>query len=238
MERLDKLLAATGRWSRKEVKELVRQGRVVAAGRTVLRPEEKYELTDDILVDGESVRCERFTYIMMHKPGGVLSATEDRRQGTVLDLLPEPYQKQGLFPVGRLDKDTEGLLLLTNDGELAHRLLAPKSHVDKVYLARTEGRVDGADVQAFRQGMTLGDGLVCLPAGLEPLEDGSSCLVTLREGKFHQVKRMLAHRGKPVTYLKRLSMGSLKLDEGLPAGGWRELTGEEVAGLRRDVVEQ
>ena len=237
MERLDKLLAATGRWSRKEVKELVRQGRVTVAGRAVPRPEEKYELTDDILVDGESVRCERFTYIMLHKPDGLLSATEDRRQQTVLDLLPEPYQKRGLFPVGRLDKDTEGLLLLTNDGELAHRLLAPKSHVDKVYFARVEGRVDETDVLAFRQGITLGDGLECLPAGLEPLEDGGSCLVTLREGKFHQVKRMLAHRGKPVVYLKRLSMGSLRLDESLPKGGWRELTREELNGLRRDVGE-
>lgn len=235
MERLDKILAATGRWSRREVKELVRQGRVAAAGRTVLRPEEKYELADDIRVDGESVRCERFTYIMMHKPGGLLSATEDKRQRTVLDLLPEHYQKQGMFPVGRLDKDTEGLLLLTNDGELAHRLLAPKSHVDKVYLARVEGRVQGRDVLAFEQGMTLDDGLECLSAGLEPLEDGSACLVTLREGKFHQVKRMLAHCGKPVVYLKRLSMGSLKLDESLPMGGWRELTQEELAGLRSDV---
>jgi len=237
MERLDKLLAATGRWSRKEVKELVRQGRVMACGRAVLRPEEKYEPTDDILVDGKSVRCERFTYVMLHKPGGLLSATEDKCQHTVLDLLPEHYRKQGLFPVGRLDKDTEGLLLLTNDGELAHRLLAPKSHVDKVYFARVEGRVDGRDVQAFRQGITLGDGLECLPAELKPLEDGSACLVTLREGKFHQVKRMLAHCGKPVVYLKRLSMGSMKLDPSLPEGGWRELTQAEVTGLREDVGE-
>ncbi len=237
MERLDKILAATGRWSRKEVKELVRQGRVTVCGRTVLRPEEKYELADDILVDGQNVRCERLTYIMLHKPGGLLSATEDKHQRTVLDLLPEHYRKQGLFPVGRLDKDTEGLLLLTNDGELAHRLLAPKSHVDKVYFARVEGRVDEQDVQAFRQGITLGDGLECLPAELEPLEDGSTCLVTVREGKFHQVKRMLAYRGKPVTYLKRLSMGSLKLDDSLPEGAWRELTQTELTGLREDVGE-
>ena len=137
--------------------------------------------------------------------------------------------------MGRLDKDTEGLLLLTNDGELAHRLLAPKSHVDKVYLARVDGRVDEEDVQAFRQGLTLGDGLECMPAGLEPLGDGSSCLVTLREGKFHQVKRMLAYRGKPVEYLKRLSMGSIQLDESLEDGQWRELTAEEVRGLQEGV---
>lgn len=235
MERLDKLLAATGRWSRKEVKELVRQGRVTAAGHCVARPEEKYDLSADIRVDGEPVCCQKYTYLMMNKPGGLLSATEDKRQKTVLDLLPEHYQKQGLFPVGRLDKDTEGLLLLTNDGDLAHRLLAPKSHVDKVYLARVDGRVDTADVKAFADGMVLDDGLRCMPAGLEPLEDESTCLVTLREGKFHQVKRMLAQRGKPVEYLKRLSMGTLTLDEELTSGQWRELTAEEVAGLQGEV---
>ena len=232
MERLDKLLASTGRWSRKEVKELVRQGRVQAAGRTVLRPEEKCAEGDAILVDGQRVDCGGFTYLMLHKPGGLLSATEDRRQRTVLDLLSEPYRRQGLFPVGRLDKDTEGLLLLTNDGELAHRLLAPKSHVDKVYLARVDGRVDEADVRAFAQGLTLDDGLECMSAGLQPLEDGSACLVTLREGKFHQVKRMLASRGKPVTYLKRLAMGPLELDESLAPGQWRALTGQELQALR------
>lgn len=232
MERLDKLLAATGRWSRREVKELVRQGRVVARGQTVSRPEEKYDLTDEICVDDQPVCCQRYTYLMMNKPGGLLSATEDKRQRTVLDLLPEHHQRQGLFPVGRLDKDTEGLLLLTNDGELAHRLLAPKSHVDKVYLARVEGYVEQADVIAFEQGLTLDDGLECMPAGLEPLGDGSACLVTLREGKFHQVKRMLAQRGKPVKYLKRLSMGKVKLDEGLACGQWRELTREELEGLQ------
>ena len=233
MERLDKLLAATGRWSRKEVKELVRQGRVTAAGRTVLRPEEKCELSDDIRVDGVVVCCQKYTWLMMNKPAGLLSATEDKRQRTVLELLPEQYRKQGLFPVGRLDKDTEGLLLLTNDGELAHRLLAPKSHVDKVYLARVAGRVGPEDAAAFARGMVLDDGLRCMPAKLEPLGDGSSCLVTLREGKFHQVKRMLAFRGKLVEYLKRLSMGPLKLDETLAPGRWRELTDGELEALGR-----
>lgn len=232
MERLDKLLASTGRWSRKEVKEMVRQGRVTVGEQRVLRPEEKFELNDDIRVDGQTVCCQRFTYLMMNKPDGLLSATEDKRQRTVLDLLPEQYQRQGLFPVGRLDKDTQGLLLLTNDGDLAHRLLAPKSHVDKVYLARVDGRVDEEDVRAFRQGMTLDDGLECMPAELEPLGDGSSCMITLREGKFHQVKRMLAHRGKPVIHLKRLSMGSIRLDESLADGQWRELTEEEVRALQ------
>ena len=233
MERLDKRLAATGRWSRKEVKELVRQGRVQVDGVTAARPELKCGETSDIRVDGQSVGG-GMTYLMLHKPGGLLSATEDKRQSTVLDLLPEHYQRQGLFPVGRLDKDTEGLLLLTNDGDLAHRLLAPKSHVDKVYLAHVEGKPDAADVDAFARGMTLEDGLECMPAGLEPLGEGR-CLVTLREGKFHQVKRMLAARGKPVTYLKRLSMGPLRLDEKLEIGAWRELTREELAALRTAV---
>lgn len=231
MERLDKLLAATGRWSRKEVKELVRQGRVQVQGRVALRPEEKYELDEAVVVDGEVVRCGACTYIMMNKPAGLLSATEDRNQKTVLDLLPEQYRKQGLFPVGRLDKDTLGLLLLTNDGELAHRMLAPKSHVDKVYLAHVDGKVDGQDVQAFARGLTLDDGLECMPAGLEPLEDGSRCLVTLREGKFHQVKRMLAFCGKPVVRLERLSMGPLKLDQNLEPGQWRLLTQAEIHAL-------
>ncbi|MBQ3557722.1 MAG: rRNA pseudouridine synthase [Oscillospiraceae bacterium] len=231
MERLDKLLASTGRWSRSQVKELVRQGRVRIDGQTAAKPEYKCGPEQNIEVDGVSVCLQKFVYIMMNKPAGWLSATEDKRQQTVLDLLDKPLQRRGLFPVGRLDKDTTGLLLLTDDGELAHRLLAPKSHVDKVYLARVDGRVDREDVAAFRAGITLDDGLECLPAGLEPLEDGSRCLVTLQEGKFHQVKRMLAFRGKPVLELKRLSMGPLQLDESLPAGGWRQLTQEETARL-------
>lgn len=235
MERLDKLLAGTGRWSRKEVKELVRQGRVRVDGVMAAKPEEKVSAEQDIRVDGHSVCCGGFTYIMLNKPAGLLSATEDKRQTTVLDLLDEAYRKQGLFPVGRLDKDTTGLLLLTNDGQLAHQLLAPKSHVDKVYLARVEGRVDGEDVRAFAAGIVLSDGTRCQSAGLEPLEDGSRCLVTLREGKFHQVKRMLAHRGKPVLELERLSMGSLHLDQDLARGQWRVLTGEEVDLLRQSV---
>lgn len=235
MERLDKLLAATGRWSRKEVKELVRQGRVQVDGAVVSRPEDKYDPARDIRVDGQRVGCGGLTYIMLNKPAGLLSATEDARQATVLDLLDEEHRRRELFPVGRLDKDTTGLLLLTNDGPLAHRLLAPKSHVDKVYLARVDGRVDGEDAAAFAAGLVLGDGTVCMPAGLEPLEGGSRCLVTLREGKFHQVKRMLAQRGKPVVELERLSMGPLHLDQDLPRGGWRHLTGEEVERLRRSV---
>ena len=167
LERLDKLLASTGRWSRKEVKDLVRQGRVLANGRPVLRSEEKWEQTEtELTVDGQRVDCAPFVYLMLHKPAGLLSATEDRDQRTVLDLLPEHLRRRGLFPVGRLDKDTEGLLLLTDDGPLGHALLSPKRHVDKVYLARVDGVVDQSDVEALARGMVLGDGLHCLPAGL------------------------------------------------------------------------
>ena len=234
-DRLDKLLASTGRWSRSEVKRLVREGRVLADGRIAASTEEKYDAGQVALaVDGEAVRLRRYVYVMLHKPAGVLSTTEDGRGRTVLDLLPEAYQKRGLFPVGRLDKDTEGLLLLTDDGALAHALLSPKKHVDKVYYTRVDGSLTDADCAAFAAGMTLGDGLICLPAGLEILSAGaeSEALVTLREGKFHQIKRMLAARGKPVLYLKRLSMGPLALDERLAPGTWRELTAEEEKSLR------
>lgn len=232
MERLDKIIANRGIASRREVKELVRQGRVLVDGVPASAPDVKVSAeTVAITVDGVPVSGERYTYLLLHKPAGVLTATEDSRQRTVLDLLPPELRKRGLSPIGRLDKDTEGLLLLTDDGELAHRLLSPKYHVDKRYFARVDGPLDQADVDAFAAGMTLGDGLMCLPAGLEPLAEGT-CIVTLREGKFHQVKRMLAARGAPVLYLKRLSMGPLTLDAELPIGGWRELTAEETASLR------
>ena len=175
----------------------------------------------------------RYTYVLLHKPAGVLTATEDRRQPTVLELLPPELRRIDLAPVGRLDKDTEGLLLLTNDGELTHRLLSPRYHVDKRYLARVDGDLSPADVSAFAAGMTLPDGLVCLPAGLELLPQPCTCIVTLREGKFHQVKRMLAACGAPVLYLKRLSMGPLTLPDDLPPGAYRLLTDEEISALYR-----
>lgn len=237
MERLDKLLSSTGHWSRKEVKELVKQGRVSVNGTKVNKPEEKCDPAQaEVRVDGQLVDCAPFVYLMLHKPAGLLSATEDKKQKTVIDLLPEHLQRRGLFPVGRLDKDTEGLLVLTDDGALAHELLSPKKHVDKVYYAEVEGVLDQGDAAALKDGMTLGDGLECLPAGLEILEGGSRCHVTLREGKYHQVKRMLAARGKPVQYLKRLSMGGLKLDEGLKKGEWRPLTAAELTALQQREV--
>ena len=233
MERLDKLLAGTGKWSRREVKALVRQGLVRVDGRLAASAEDKLDPAAAIItVAGETISLCRFTYVMLHKPASVLTATEDRKQPTVLDLLPPELRRIGLAPVGRLDKDTEGLLLLTNDGELAHRLLSPKYHVEKRYFARVDGELSAADAAAFARGMTLGDGLECLPAGLEVLPD-RVCIVTLREGKFHQVKRMLAARGAPVLYLKRLSMGPLTLDGSLAAGAYRLLRAEEISALYR-----
>ena len=233
MERLDKLLAGTGKWSRREVKALVRQGLVRVDSRLAASAEDKLDPAAAVVtVAGETISLCRFTYVMLHKPAGVLTATEDRKQPTVLDLLPPELRRIGLAPVGRLDKDTEGLLLLTNDGELAHRLLSPKYHVDKRYFARVDGELSAADAEAFARGMTLGDGLECLPAGLELLP-GHACIVTLREGKFHQVKRMLAARGAPVLYLKRLSMGPLVLEDSLAAGAYRLLRAEEISALYR-----
>lgn len=237
MERLDKIISATGKKSRREVREMVRQSRVLVDGKPAPAADMKVDpQAAVILLDGEPLGYEKFTYVMLHKPAGVLTATEDRRQETVLDLLPPELRRRALSPVGRLDKDTEGLLLLTNDGQLAHRLLSPKSHVDKVYYARVDGALEPGDIAAFAAGMTLGDGLECLPAGLEILSP-TEALVTLREGKFHQVKRMLAARGKPVLYLKRLSMGRLRLDPALAPGAWRMLTEEERSALNLSLSE-
>ncbi len=232
MERLDKVIANRGAASRREVKALVRQGRVLVDGVPAAAADMKVDAeTAVITVDGVTLGSERHIYLLLHKPAGVLTATEDKRQPTVLDLIPQEWRRRNLAPVGRLDKDTEGLLLLTDDGELTHRLLSPKYHVDKVYYARVDGVPDEQDAAAFAEGLLLGDGLQCLPARLEPL-GGGECLVTLREGKFHQVKRMLASRGKPVQYLKRLSMGPLRLEPELAAGQCRLLTAEELFALR------
>lgn len=230
MERLDKRIAATGRWSRKEARDLIRAGRVSVEGAACRAPEAKVGEDAPVVVDGVPISADRPVYLMLHKPAGVVSSTDEPEEQTVLDLLGEEYQNIGLFPAGRLDKDTEGLLLLTNDGPLAHRLLAPKSHVDKVYYVEVSGILDQEDVEAVRQGVTLGDGYECLPGELELLSSNSAH-ITLHEGKYHQVKRMLAARGKPVTYLKRIKFGPLALDESLPKGSWRPLNDKELKGI-------
>ncbi len=233
MERLDKRLVGTGNWSRKEAKEMAKAGRVTVNGQVVRQSDVKVNDSDLIAVDGTPIEAAGPVYIMLHKPDGLVSATEDAREKTVLSLLPERYQKLGLFPAGRLDKDTEGLLLMTNDGALAHRLLAPKSHVDKVYYVEVDGVLDQEDCAAVESGMTLGDGYTCLPGHLEPLSDGRSAYITLHEGKYHQIKRMMAARGKPVVYLKRLKFGPLELDPNLAKGSWRALTEGEIEALFR-----
>ena len=232
LQRLDKLIASTGKYSRREVKLLIKEGRVLVDGRPAASAEDKVDPDlSAVEVDGMDIGYREYTYIMLHKPAGVLTATEDKRQETVLDLLPPELRRLSLSPVGRLDKDTEGLLLLTNDGELTHRLLAPKSHVDKVYYAELDAPLSETDIAAFESGITLADGTVCMSAGLKLLEDGTKVLITLREGKFHQVKRMTASRGASVLYLKRLSMGALVLDESLAKGEYRLLTEDEIRSI-------
>ena len=233
-ERLDKLVAATGRFSRREVRGLLREGRILVDGAFPAGPEAKVDPeAAEILLDGEPLGWSRFTYLMLNKPAGVLSATEDRGQRTVVDLLEPPLRRRGLFPVGRLDRDTEGRLLLTNDGALAHELLSPRKHVDKVYFARLDGPAAAADAAAFRAGIQLGE-LRCMPADLEITGNPCEVFVTLHEGKFHQIKRMFQSRGRTVLYLRRLRMGSLLLDEGLAPGEYRNLTDAEVADLRKN----
>lgn len=230
-ERLDKRLSSTGRWSRKEARALIRAGRVQVNGVVASVPEEKAADDALVMVDGVCLASAGPIYLMLHKPAGVVSATEDARETTVLSLLPAEYARAGLFPVGRLDKDTEGLLLLTNDGALAHRLLSPRHHVDKVYYVQVSAPLTQEDREAFREGVVLADGYTCLPALLEVLPETHTGLVTIREGKYHQIKRMMAARGKHVAYLKRLRMGPLELDKSLEKGGWRALTPEERTAL-------
>ena len=235
-QRLDKIIASTGKWSRREAGELAQRGQVAVDGVPVRSASQKADPdVSEIIVNGERLAYQAYTWVMLNKPAGYLSATEDGKGATVLDLLPKELQRRNLFPVGRLDKDTEGLLLLTNEGVLAHALLSPRHHVDKVYYARTAGRLTAEDCAAFSAGLSLADGLCCQPAGLQILRAGeeSEALVTLQEGKFHQVKRMLAFRGKPVLYLERIQMAGLELDRSLPRGGFRFLTGNEVEELRK-----
>ncbi len=210
---------------------MIRDGRVTVDGLPVTHPEHKLDPSScTVAVDGAAIRYQRFHYFMLDKPVGVITATEDSRQTTVLDLLPAELRRLGLFPVGRLDKDTSGLLLLTDDGEFAHRVISPKSCVKKRYYAEVEGEADEADVLAFSRGIVLGDGTQCLPAELELL-GGGRCIVTVMEGKYHQVRRMLASRGKTVLALRRLSIGGLALDESLGPGGLRELEEKDLCTL-------
>jgi 16S rRNA pseudouridine516 synthase len=231
--RLDKYLAACGYGTRTEVKKLLKQGIVTVDG-TVEKDAARQIDADaaSVICADEPVRYRKFIYLMLHKPEGVVSATGDRWNDTVLDLLQGEFAERALFPVGRLDRDTTGLLLLTDDGALAHELLSPKKHVKKTYLAKLDKPADAADIAAFAAGLPLED-FTAKPAELMPLE-GTLAKVVLTEGKFHQVKRMFEARGKQVLKLRRVSMGPLALDEALVPGQWRELTEEEVAALKEN----
>ncbi|MBC2261770.1 rRNA pseudouridine synthase [Listeria sp. FSL L7-0091] len=226
--RLDKLLSHTGFGSRKEVKPLLKSGAVVVNGtiqknsKTQVNPDK-----DQVTVHGTPVVYQEFVYFMLHKPQNVVSATEDNVSETVIDLLAQEDTLTDPFPVGRLDKDTEGLLIITNDGTLAHNLLSPKKHIDKTYYAKIDGDVTVEDVEAFAAGIELDDGYTCKPARLEIITP-NEIKVIIQEGKFHQVKRMFAARGKTVSYLKRISMGNLQLDESLELGEYRPLTENEL----------
>ncbi|MFI4742057.1 pseudouridine synthase [Listeria monocytogenes] len=227
--RLDKLLSHTGFGSRKEVKPLLKSGAVVVNG--TIQKDSKTQVNpdkDQITVHGTPVVYQEFVYFMLHKPQNVVSATEDNVSETVIDLLAQEDTLTDPFPVGRLDKDTEGLLIITNDGTLAHNLLSPKKHIDKTYYAKIDGDVTAEDVEAFAAGIELDDGYTCKPARLEIITP-NEIKVTIQEGKFHQVKRMFAARGKSVSYLKRISMGNLQLDESLALGEYRPLTEAELA---------
>ncbi|MFE8703366.1 pseudouridine synthase [Cytobacillus sp. FJAT-54145] len=234
--RIDKMLANLGYGSRKEVKKLLKDGAVLVNEKPVKDSKHHVDPENDVVtLNGEVIEYKEFIYLMMNKPPGVISATEDQRDETVVDLLEMEDLVFSPFPVGRLDKDTEGLLLLTNDGQLSHRLLSPKKHVPKTYFAVIDGEVTEEDVIAFREGVTLDDGYVTKPGELQILKSGirSDIELTITEGKFHQVKRMFEAVGKRVTYLKRISMGPLKLDETLELGEYRELTDEEVQMLMK-----
>ena len=238
--RLDKYLVACAVGSRTEVKNFLKSGRVTVNGKKEKSAKLQInEDTDEICFDGQKLEYEEFVYYMMNKPQGVISATEDPKHKTVLDLLDDLARSKEVFPVGRLDIDTHGLLLLTNDGKLAHALLSPKRHVDKTYLAQVNGIMTDEDIETFAQGIPLKD-FTCQPAKLDLVsvdaeKNQSLIRVTIAEGKFHQVKRMVAYCGKEVVDLQRLTMGTLTLDENLKRGEWRRLTKEELEGLLESV---
>lgn len=230
MDRLDKFLCDRGVGTRSQVKAIIKAGRVTVDGTAEKDPGRKVDAASHkICVDGEVLGRSGRMVLMMNKPAGFVTATGDEKEKTVMELLPQAYRYMDLKPVGRLDKATEGLLLFTNDGDLLHRLISPKKEVPKVYYARHEGEAADEDADAFAAGLTLKDGTLCRPAKLEPLGPGES-LVTVCEGKYHQVRRMMASRGMPVTYLERRQEAALTLG-GLPRGQVRELTPEEVAQL-------
>lgn len=234
--RLDKILTDTGLCSRSQAREIVRRGRAAVNGVPCADPAAKFDPeTVTLTVDGEPLDGPGHIYIMLNKPSGVLTATRDPRKPTVVDAMPEDWKRRGLFPVGRLDKDTTGLLLLTDDGTFAHKVISPKSHVSKLYEAEVDGTPCASDFTAFREGIVLKDGTQCLPAELIDL-GGGRVQVEVFEGKYHQVKRMLGSRQLPVKKLKRLRIGGLWLDASLGEGEYRRLSEEEIEKIRPGIL--
>ncbi len=230
-ERLDKLIASQGLLSRNEVKAMAKRGELVVNGAIVKDCSVKVSYDDEIKINGKVLAQSEFVYIMLNKPRGVVSASEDKRDKTVVDILPDELKRKNLFPAGRLDKDTTGFSLITDDGDFAHRILSPSRHVDKTYIAKISDRIDYTEAKkAFKEGVVLGDGTVLLSAELELLEDSENQLykVIIKEGKYHQVKRMFASLGTKVTELKRIAIGGLFLDEALAEGEARIITQEEL----------
>lgn len=230
MERLDKIIASQGKYSRSEVKKLVKAGLVRVNGNVVKSSDIKCDVsTDEITVDGVSLNYKKHIYIMLNKPKGVISATEDPTQKTVIDLVPSELKRAGLFPAGRLDGDTTGFVLITDDGDFAHRILSPKNHIMKTYHATLKRPLTDEDIVKFKEGLTLGDGTKCLEAHVRMLPDREcTAEVIICEGKYHQVKRMFASLDNRVLELRRVKMGELSLDEALSEGECRELTAEEL----------
>lgn len=237
--RIDKLLCSVGTGTRSEIKKMIKSGAVTVAGRDKIRPEDHVDpFKDKVFVNGKAVEYKEFVYLMMNKPAGYVSATFDKRLPTVIDLVPQEYLHFDLFPAGRLDIDTEGFLLLTNDGQTAHNILSPKKHIPKTYYAKISGEVNEDDVSAFLTGVDIGEEKLTKPAELKILSKGnvSEIELTLTEGKFHQVKRMFEAVGKEVIYLKRIKMNGLSLDGNLKLGEARELSSEEIRFLKEGTV--
>lgn len=226
MDRIDKILVSQGIGSRREVQKRIKSGEVTVNGEIIRKPEFKANAeNDEIAVLGKVLNYSEHIYIMMNKPAGVVSASQDNHDKTVIDILPDEYKRKGLFPAGRLDKDTEGLLIITDDGDFAHRMLSPKKHVDKQYIAQLDGEITEKTIQKFKQGIIFADGTKCLPAKLEIYNnDKKTGLVRISEGKFHQVKKMFISCGLNVVHLQRISIGGLYLDGNLPIGGCKLLT--------------
>lgn len=237
MERLDKILASQGSSSRKEVKEMIKKGRVAVNGTVVRDSAVKISETDSVTLDGAELVLKKHIYLMLNKPQGVVSASDSKEDKTVIDLVPDKFYRSGLFPAGRLDKDTVGFVLITDDGDFAHRILSPKNHVVKTYEARLERKLTDSQKDLLQNGIVLSDGTTCKQSRVEILEDGNTPLVKIQicEGKYHQIKRMFAAAGNKVVYLKRTKIGDLTLDGTLSEGQCREITPEELEKIKSGI---